>query len=136
MAGLNEVLGAPDWQQKIGYLLSSFVEPIPGAPVDIPLYIAFDQQPVVQHQLDRRQAEAWQQQRDLATSIHLARTGDLYVRDHNSLWGFAIVAGPTNAEVTLLCRTAFAPPQDLIMMTYEFLKSLATLWQKQPMAVN
>ncbi|MEZ4866018.1 MAG: hypothetical protein R3C14_32180 [Caldilineaceae bacterium] len=136
MAGINEVLNAPDWQPKIEQVLRSFVEPMPGAPVDIPLYIAFDQRPLVQAKLDAQQAAKWQEEQSQAKVIQFTRSGNLYARDDTNLWGINIVASPTNAEVQLLCRTAFAPPQDLVMMTYEFLKSLATLWQRQAVLLS
>ncbi|MEZ4735549.1 MAG: hypothetical protein R3E79_51310 [Caldilineaceae bacterium] len=129
MAGLTEVLGASPWRPKIERLLHSFVEPTPGALVDIPLYIAFDQRPIVQHNLAEQQAEQWQQQRDPAQALQFTQTGNRYVRTDGNLWGIQIVDGPTTVEMLLLCRTAFAPPPDLIVMTYDFLKSLATLWK-------
>ncbi|MCB0064567.1 MAG: hypothetical protein KDE19_20730 [Caldilineaceae bacterium] len=136
MAGINEVLSAPDWHQKIGYLLHSFIEPTPGAPVNIPLYIAFNEQPLVQHQLDQQNVESWQQQQAHATVLHFTRTGNLYALADNNLWGITLVADATHTNVQLLCRTTFTPPQDLIVMTYEFLKSLATLWQQQERQAN
>lgn len=134
MAGLNEVVGATDWREAIVQVLRSFVEPAPGVLADIPLYIAFEQQPFIQHKLDTKQADRWQNHSDQSDDMHLTRTGNLYRRDDTNVWGIRIVSGPTTVDVLLLCCTAFAPPQDLIVMTYEFLKSLSILWKRGSMA--
>lgn len=130
MAATNEVLGAVDWHHKIAQVLRSFIEPIPGSPVDSPLYIAFDKEVLVQQTIDDNLITSWHQ--DAHTNmIHFSRTGNRYARNASNLWGIHIMPSALNVEVLVLCQTAFAPPQDLIAMTYEFFKSLATLWKSK-----
>lgn len=132
MAGLNGVIGAADWPQKIEQLLSSFGESAPGISANIPLYIAFDGNVLVQQALSEQQVTQRRQTLDQAAGLHLTLAGNKYIRNDENFWGIHIVAGPANAEVVLLCQTAFAPPEDLITMTHDFLLGLAILWKRTP----
>lgn len=134
LAGFNEVLNCPRWRNKIEQLLLSFTETAPGVSEggvsNIPLYIAFDNQIVVQQGLDQEQVAQWRQGLDSAKGIRFTLEGNHYVRDEENYWGIHIMESPTNVEVILLCHTAFAPPEDLIAMTHDFFQGLGALWKQ------
>ncbi len=130
LAGFNEVLNSLYWRQKIEQLLRSYVESTPGVSSDIPLYVAFDDKVLIQQNMEQKQITRWRQTLDGAKGMRFALNGSQYVRDEENRWGIHIKSSPTNAEVVILCHTAFAPPDDLVVMTHDFYQGLATLWQR------
>ena len=130
MAGLNEIMRTGQWRPKIARVLNTLAETAPGVLADTPLYIAFDDEVLVQNDVEPKQAAHWQAQLAEFEGMRLTLEGNQYVRDAENWWAIQIVAGPTNAGVLLLCHTAFEPPEDLVTMTHDFLQNLATLWQQ------
>lgn len=129
MASLNEIMRAQQWRPKIARVLNTLAETAPGVLADTSLYIAFDDEPLVQQGWDDQQVAQWQKSVGDSTGMRLTLTGNQYVRDAGNCWGIRIVPGPTNAGALLLCQTAFAPPEDLVAMTHDFLQNLAILWK-------
>ncbi|MEM7132280.1 MAG: response regulator receiver protein [Chloroflexota bacterium] len=128
MSGTNEILRSTHWRPKIKQLLVSFIESAPGMPLDIPIYIAIDNKVLIQQGIEEQQAIQWKEKIQQLDSLRFTTEGNLYARDEENLWGIHIVQGVTNAELLLLCRTTFAPPEDLVAMTHDFFQSISALW--------
>ncbi len=130
IGSFSEILRAPHWRPKIKQVLASFIESAPGVSAEIPLYIAVDNKVLIQQGITEQQSTQWCQKLDQLDSLRFTVEGNAYARDEENLWGIHIVASPTNADLLLLCQTAFAPPDDLVAMTHDFLQGIATLWMQ------
>jgi CheY-like chemotaxis protein len=60
----------------------------------------------------------------------LSADGDRFVMDDRHRAMLKIAAQPGRSELYWLATAAFEPPQDVIMLTYEFYKTLAVLWSR------
>lgn len=131
MAGLNQILKAVHWRPKIKQCLVELSETAPGVTGDAPLYIGFDNRIVIQNNMDEGQLARLRTKFDQQAGLQFNVDGDKYVCISNDeqYWGIRIMPGPNTVDVTLLCRTAFEPPGDLVAMNYDFFRVLATLWK-------
>jgi hypothetical protein len=62
--------------------------------------------------------------------IPLSAAGDRYVHEDSRQQLIKIAAQAANPEVNFTFATAFEPPLPIIILLYEYFKSLGTLWQK------
>ena len=127
---LNGIIDVSDSQQKIEEFLKESYELIPIEFRDLPVYLTVNDRVLIKQVLDEKSGAEQKDKLDKLEGTQLSSNGDKYVRDDDNSWFIKVAPEGSKPEVFLLYRMAFAPPENLIFMLYQFLRGLANLWDK------